>query len=114
MDAPERPVRSPQPDLAPAIAFELGDPLIDPWRRYRHSAQYIRDLFLAGDPETLDEALALAAIDLVEELRAVREILSRSLTLNHELSTHIDELTDEIMRLRDERARVRRTGIEEA
>lgn len=46
---------------------------------YRETARYIGDLVLGGDPATLTEDLALAAVDAIERRDAYKAALSSAL-----------------------------------
>jgi hypothetical protein len=50
---------------------------------YRASARYVCDLMLAGDPATLTEDLALAAVDAIEMRDSYRAWLSSALANLH-------------------------------
>ncbi len=60
-------------DLSPDINFASDD-----GRDYRASACYVRDLMLAGDPATLTEDLALAAVDAIDMRDSYRAVLTRA------------------------------------
>jgi hypothetical protein len=74
--APSRSSSSGAKDLSPDINFNFAS---DDERDYRASARYLRDLMLAGDPATLTEDLALAAVDAIEMRDSYRVALSRAL-----------------------------------
>jgi hypothetical protein len=74
---------------------------ITPFAR-RPSAEYIRALILAGDEDSLVERLALIAIDLLEQLRAVREVLRSTLVRLRECDALIDRQRETIEQLREQ------------
>ncbi|HWB17015.1 MAG TPA: hypothetical protein VG538_11470 [Vicinamibacterales bacterium] len=69
---PSRSSSSGAKDLSPDINFASHDDGCD----YRASARYVRDLVLAGDPATLTEDLALAAVDAIDMRDSYRAGLS--------------------------------------
>jgi hypothetical protein len=69
---PSRSSSSGAKDLSPDINFASHDDGCD----YRASARYVRDLVLAGDPATLTEDSALAAVDAIEMRDSYRAVLT--------------------------------------
>jgi hypothetical protein len=74
---------------------------------YRDSARYVADLVLAGDPDTLIEDLAFAAIDRGEQRDAYRALVRALLDQAHagqrertQLRRERDELRQQLRRRR--------------
>lgn len=66
-------------------------------------ARHLADLLLAGDPDTLIEDLAHAALEAMEERDGARQVLRLALAAIFDLNAKLDRARETIARLHDQR-----------